>query len=146
MRIVMKTDRHECSYRLEAHGVKPTPNRMLVYCAMKRAQKALSLGELENVLETIDKSSISRVLNLFQKSHLLHAVEDGEGISKYELCDAEVECSVNDMHPHFYCEKCHRLICIKSEHIPVVDLGEGYVVNSINYMVKGICPDCSNKK
>lgn len=138
--------KHECSSRLEGHGVKPTPNRMLVYCAMKRMQRAVSLGELEDILETIDKSSISRVLSMFQKNHLIHVMEDGNGIAKYELCDSENSCSINDMHPHFYCEKCRRVICLKSEHIPVISIGDEYVVNSINYMIKGICPYCAGKK
>lgn len=141
----MESNEKDCSGCLERKGIRPTANRMLVYCAMKRSHKALSLGELEEILETVDKSSISRTLNLFLENHLLHSMEDGEGVVKYELCEGRGTCSVDDMHPHFYCEMCHRLFCLKTVHIPMVEMPDGYVVNSVNYMVKGICPDCSCK-
>ena len=44
------------------------------------------MTELEEAIVTIDKSGISRSLALFRKCHLVHAIEDGDGNVKYELC------------------------------------------------------------
>jgi Fur family ferric uptake transcriptional regulator len=46
---------------------------------------------------------------------------------------------------HFYCECCHRTFCLNETPIPGVPLPTGYVSRSINYMIKGLCPDCSEK-
>ena len=137
------TDR--ASSMMAQRGIKPTPNRTLVLRAMLAAARPVSLPELETMLETMDKSSIFRVLGLFARHHLVHAIEDGSGTSKYEACHGERECTLDDMHTHFYCESCRQTFCFPAIHIPPVTLPEGFVMTSINYMVKGICARCADK-
>ena len=120
--------RRESEARLERRGVKPTANRVLV---------------MEAILGTVDRSSVFRTLGLFVKHHVVHAIDDGSGSVKYEACDSRDDCSVADMHTHFYCEVCHRTFCLKTIGVPVVDLPAGFVTHSINYIVKGICDKCS---
>ena len=74
---------------------------------------------------------------------VIHAIEDGSGSLKYEICSSECSCSIDDMHTHFYCERCHRTFCFKNIQIPLIHLPEGFTMQSINYMVKGICADCA---
>lgn len=126
-------------------GVKPTANRILVLRALLSAARPVSLSELEDMLLTMDRSSIFRVLNCFLAHHVTHALEDGSGIMKFEVCTGEWACSVDDMHTHFYCEICQQTFCFKEIHVPLITLPEGFVLNSINYMVKGICPECARK-
>ena len=128
---------------LERRGVKPTSNRMLVLRAMLKASRPVSLSELETELDTVDKSSIFRVLTLFVSHHVAHAIEDGSGTMKYEVCTGGDRCTLSDMHTHFYCESCHRTFCFKSIGIPSIDLPEGFTMSSVNYMVKGVCPQCA---
>ena len=65
---------------------------------------------------------------------------------KYEVCGGGQECTLDDMHVHFYCEACHRTFCLKDIRIPEIDLPEGFSIDSVNFMVKGVCPDCSGKE
>lgn len=51
----------------------------------------------------------------------------------------------DDLHVHFYCERCHRVYCFDSIATPVVDIPAGFAVRSINYMLKGVCPACSGR-
>ena len=48
--------------RLEKKGVKPTAIRLLVADAILSAKRAVSLSDLEVILDTVDKSSIFRTL------------------------------------------------------------------------------------
>ena len=130
---------------LEKKGVKPTSNRILVLKALLASGHPLSLSELEEILPTMDKSSIFRVLTLFVEHHIAHGIEDGSGSLKYEACRGENECTLEDMHAHFYCEICKQTFCFKTTHIPEISLPEGFSVSSINYMVKGMCPHCARK-
>lgn len=131
--------------KLGSRNIKPTPNRILVLDAMMSASSPVSLADLECILETVDKSSIFRTMNLFLAHHLVHVIDDGSGSLKYEVCTGEEDCSVDDMHVHFYCERCHRTICLSSTPIPPVGLPDGFVMNSANYIVKGVCGDCMKK-
>ncbi len=116
--------------------------RILVYEELERAARPLSLRELEERMVTAERSTIFRTLTLFLQHHLIHSIEDGSGAQKYEICRGEGECTLDDQHIHFYCERCHRTFCLRQTHIPPVELPEGFRPVSVNYMIHGLCPDC----
>lgn len=128
---------------LEKKGIKPTTNRILILKALVHEQRPMSLGDIEESLVTLDKSSIFRVLSLFMQHDVVHAFEDGRGILNYELCHREGECNHHDSHIHFYCEKCKHSFCMEDIHIPSFDLPQGYIPHSVSFVIKGICPNCS---
>ena len=124
------------------HGVKVTANRLLIAQALEEAGRPLSMTELEDRLETIDKSNVFRALTAFREAHLVHALEDtGDGV-RYELCLSHHEDEDDDVHVHFYCIKCHRTFCLHEVPVPPVTVPEEYVPESVSYLVKGICPAC----
>lgn len=123
------------------HGVKPTANRLLIARALQEAGRPLSMTELETRLETIDKSNVFRTLTAFREAHLVHALEDaGDGV-RYELCHSHSN-EDDDVHVHFYCTRCHRTYCLEDTPVPPVNVPEGYEAESVNYLVRGICPEC----
>lgn len=130
---------------LSIKGVKPTANRVLVLRTLLNTERPVSLSELEDELPYMDKSSIFRTLTLFKEHHVTHEIDDGTTL-KYEACHSEHECSVSDMHTHFHCEVCQQTFCLHDIQIPTVQLPEGYETHAINYMIKGICPQCAEKR
>lgn len=128
---------------MEHHGVKPTANRILIAGALSRAGRPMSMGELEDTLETVDKSVISRTLSLFREQHLVHVIEDGGDGVRYELCHSHHDDHDDDTHVHFHCESCGRTFCLEDIPVPEVSVPDGFKASSVNYMIKGICPDCS---
>ena len=129
---------------LKEHGIKPTSNRLVILKALADCHHPITMAELEDAIDTIDKSGIFRTLMLFKENHLLHQIEDGcEGV-RYELCHAHGDVD-DDHHVHFHCEVCHRTFCLEELPIPQVTYPDGYQVQSVNYMAKGICPECSKK-
>lgn len=135
----------EAEARMCSRGVKPTAVRLLVFSALQATARPVSVSDLETSLQTVDKSTIFRTLTLFLEHHLIHGIEDGSGAVKYELCHGEWDCSVSDMHLHFFCERCHRTFCFKDMPIPEVDLPEGFAMHGVNFVIKGLCPDCVDK-
>ena len=132
----------QCVELLEHHGVKPTANRIVVVKALAKAGRPLSLTELEYQILTIDKSGVFRALTLFREHHLVHVIEDGGDGVRYELCRSHDEEMDDDLHVHFFCERCRRTYCLEDVPVPEVELPEGFGQISVNYMVKGICPQC----
>ena len=90
--------------------------------------------------------TISRTLSLFLLHRLIHAIDDGSGALKYAVCADDCDCTVQDEHTHFYCEHCHRTFCLKQLSVPVVPLPDGFLLNSVNYVLKGLCPECTRKE
>jgi len=129
--------------RLESKGIRPTANRILVMKTLMGEQNPQSLSNLERKMVSMDKSSIFRTLTLFLSHHLIHSIDDGTGSFKYAVCSDSCSCDVSDLHTHFHCEKCNKTFCFTNIPTPVVKLPQGFTLNSINYVLKGICPDCA---
>ena len=133
-------------HKLHLRGIKPTAMRLLILRTMLDTNRAVSQHDLEETLQTVDKSTIFRTVMLFMEHHLVHAVDDGSGALKYAVCSDDCTCSVSDQHVHFYCEGCHRAFCFRQQAVPVVEAPEGSVLHGVNYVLKGLCPACAAKK
>lgn len=128
---------------LTGKKVKPTAIRILVLKELLSQSKAISLYELENKLDEIERTSIFRTLKIFTKNNLVHEIDDGSGASKYALCNENCTCSLDDLHLHFFCIKCSKTFCLHEFHIPLIQLPETFRIESANFVLKGICPDCN---
>lgn len=142
---------HELSEEdiLQRSGIRPSVSRLLVLRTLLHSERPLSLTEIEHILESVDKSQISRALTLFMEYDLLHRIEDGSGATRYEVCHDHNHGesdgghkSHTDTHVHFYCERCGKLFCLEDEKIPAVNVPEGYIVRHSSYIISGICPNC----
>lgn len=127
-------------------GIKPTPNRILIIRELLKTDRAISIGDLETMLEfTMDKASIFRVLELFSDKDVVHEVQDGTRSLKYELCHSLGHHSIWDQHVHFYCERCNETYCFEDKKVPLIEMPEGFTARNANYLIKGICPKCEKK-
>lgn len=134
------------THKLTHRGIRPTAMRLLILRTMMRGDETVSMPEMERWLPTVDKSTISRTLSLFLLHRLVHAVDDGSGAVKYAVCSDDCSCAVEDEHTHFYCESCHRTFCLKQIAVPVVPLPDGFRLTGVNYVLKGLCPECAEKQ
>lgn len=136
--------REGTAQHLFEHGIKPTANRILVFDALLESARPLSLIELEQKLDSVDRSVISRTLSLLKKSHLVHVIDGGSESVRYEACHSEHKDGCDDdQHAHFYCESCHLTFCMDDCQVPDVSFPEGFQVHDVSIMVKGICPSCA---
>jgi Fur family ferric uptake transcriptional regulator len=147
---------------LQHYGVRPTAIRLLVWKQIMKTEHPFSLGDMELWLDTVDKSTLFRTLSLLEDQHLLHSIDDGSGQKKYCRCDDSAVCLHHDddelgeheehghqhqgcKHVHAFCVVCQRSFCIRTEQIPLVKMPDGFEVLDINYVVRGVCPDCKKK-
>lgn len=127
-------------------GIRPSPVRTLLLRALDEAEGPMSSQELEGVLETVNRSSITRTLALFSKVGLVHPVEDGSGAVRYEICHSVGSPDRHqDLHPHFHCTKCGKTFCFEKIAIPDIEIPCGYSPVSINFVIKGKCPECNKR-
>lgn len=139
----MAMNNHEIDTFLTENGVKPTANRILVVRQLMEASRPVSLADIELKLDTIDKSSIFRVLELLTEKEMVHVIDDGSRSLKYELCHNHGHIDSTDEHVHFHCERCGETLCLDGVSVPEVAVPADFTVHSANYILKGICPDCA---
>lgn len=141
----MPTAATYCADWLQDNGIKPTANRMLVVRTLAEAARPLSMSEIEDELLTVDKSVISRTLGLLRERHLVHLIDGAEEGVRYELCHSHSHTSDEDQHLHFYCEQCHKTLCLEEIEMPSVNLPDGFLSHSSSFVIKGLCPTCSQR-
>lgn len=139
-------EQNEYIEMLTRRSIRPTAMRMLILKTMMQAGRALSMSDLENELDTADKSTVFRTLTLFLSHRLIHSIDDGSGAVKYAVCQNSCSCAVRDLHMHFNCLRCHKTYCLEQREVPDVSLPSGFTLQSVNCVLKGLCPDCSNGK
>ena len=79
---------------LKARDIRPTALRVLILRTMAGFDRAFSLADLEEELDTVDKSTLFRTLTLFLAHHLVHGIDDGTGSLKYALCSSDCDCEI----------------------------------------------------
>lgn len=137
-------DKQDIERLLSDAGLRPSPVRVLIIGLMDKNHYPVSSLEIETRLETVDRSSISRSLALFAKNGIVHVVDDGSGSLKYELCrSTDSHGHDDDNHPHFHCVECGTTVCLDEDSVPSVRVPDGYVAESVNYVIRGLCPTCA---
>lgn len=126
------------------HGVKPTSVRMLVWKEVSNQHETFTLNDAERWMPYMDRSSIFRALRLFTEHHLLHEIDDGTGYKKYCVCRCADGQHLN--HIHFTCTICGQTYCLEDYHIPAVSLPRGFVMEDAEFVIKGVCAKCFQKK
>ena len=132
--------------RLASHQIRPTAMRLLVLRQLMEAEQTLTLRQIEETLAPADRSTIFRTLSLFVQQHVVHVVDDGSGATRYEICHSSHNDDDADHHPHFRCINCGRTICLTERRMPPITLPKGFVGHHSNYIITGLCAECSKDK
>lgn len=145
---MIEMEEQEFESIMREHNIRPTAVRRMIYNVVADAPGLLSALDIEIVLDTVDRSTITRTLSLFHSAGLIHLIDDGTGTSKYEVCHShnhDNHESHSDMHPHFHCRKCGRTLCLSEQSLPTINLPEGYIGEGMNLTVSGLCRACASK-
>lgn len=147
-------DNEKIATLLHGRGIRPTAVRILIWRTLLGFGYAFSLGDLEGILPTVDRSTLFRALTLFADKELLHPLDDGSGMQKYCVCcdeEGRGEEAADDEHSHHHCQhvhitcvKCGHTFCLKNEKIPEVEVPEGFQIHHVQYVIQGICPRCAH--
>lgn len=130
---------------LQEHNIKPTAVRLLVWRKIAGKHSTFCLSDMEEWMPEMDRSSIFRALRLFVDHGILHEINDGTGHQKYCVCRCHNTSHNHLNHIHFTCRICGHTYCLEEYQIPIISLPEGYLMEDAEYVIKGVCPDCSTK-
>lgn len=130
--------------KLAEKKIRPTAVRLRVFDFLKQNAVALSLNDIENKLNPIDRTTLFRTLKAFEKHGIIHAVNGENGLVQYAACSDSCSCSYSDhMHVHFSCHSCQKTYCLNDIRISAATLPEGFTPLDANVVIKGICKQCS---
>ncbi|MCI4669712.1 MAG: transcriptional repressor [Bacteroidia bacterium] len=130
---------------LKKKSLRKTVTRSKILELMVDESIAMSEREIGEKLDgSFDRVTIYRTLHTFLNNGLVHKVLDGNGGTKYALCqhDCEENGKHHHDHVHFSCQVCKQTHCIEQVQLPSMNLPDGFQVKEVNVLFEGICPNC----
>jgi len=127
--------------RLKSNRVRLTGPRRAVLCALEKEHVPLSAKDVWTLCRDAksDLVSIYRILDRFEKEHIVDRIELGDGITRYELARAK-------HHHHARCEGCGLIqdigLCIEDIDRKV-KAQSGFELRFHEIQMTGLCADCA---
>lgn len=109
---------------------------------INQTKEAVAHSDIQHALKGVcDRVTIYRVLERLLSEGMVHKIVDVDGVVKYAACHSCQDKNHQHNHIHFSCEKCKRVTCLETV-LPKFELPKGYKLNSVNFTVSGLCPQC----
>jgi Fur family ferric uptake transcriptional regulator len=144
--VINNYNMNEIEKLLASKDIRVTAMRLLIYKFLAEKKIAVTLSDIENVFEKVDRTTLYRTIKTFEEKAIVHQINDGTGITKYALCEQGCNCEIEtDLHLHFHCNNCGETICLTDHKIPQISVPEGFVSENVNLVVKGVCDKCSGQ-
>lgn len=127
---------------LREAGYSVTEPRVAVFECLRAIAEPISTTELAKTISTIDRVSVYRTVELFEKIGIIHRVWTGFK-SKVELSDA-----FSPHHHHFTCLKCGKTVGLKSDKLEEAlhefEAQHGFNLTHHSVELSGYCSSCSD--
>ena len=136
----------QVSRLLRRSKLRRTPVRAGVLEVLAKSSRAMGAVEiLEKLPPHTDAVTVYRTLNTFTRKGVLHRVRGEDRVWRYALDDPHA--SAAHQHPHFVCETCGKVECLKEAEIPggfvrSLHVQAGYRVRFPEVVLHGTCPRC----
>ena len=140
----MTTASPDLGQLLERHGVRATPQRLLVLSELAREPDDATAqeiwGRLREGRHTTGLATVYRTLALFHDAGMIDALSHHSGGEQcYRLCS-------ETHHHHLVCERCHRVVevenCDLDGWVNKAAKRHGFVANEHRVEISGFCADC----
>ena len=131
---------------LRHKNLSVTDSRRKILTLFLSTPDAMAHGDIEKKAgEKFDRVTIYRTLHTFVEKGIVHTIPTADNSVLYALCKDCAEGHHHDDHVHFVCSQCERTICLDDIISPNIDLPEGYMADSVQVVIHGICKDCNKK-
>lgn len=133
------------TFLLQDFNLRNTNQREEILGIFLDHNHALSHADIEKkVGNSIDRVTVYRTLKTFLNKGVVHKVLDDSGVVKYALCKNTCTSQKHSHdHVHFKCVECGVTNCLESVVVPKINIPAGYEKLESNFLMIGICDQCS---
>lgn len=127
---------------LKSHNLKRTSCREGIINVVMSAGEALSENEIKDrLVGNYDRTTFYRSFKTLEECKIIHKIVVDNQLVKYAL-DSEITKATE--HAHFYCNKCHTVLCLENMPIQKIQLPDGFSNQETEILIKGVCSNCKN--
>src|SRR6478609_4770693 len=136
--------KNEVAEILKRNQLSVTESRCKILELFRNNTGALAHADIEKRTgEHFDRVTVYRTLQTFVEKGIVHTIPTADNTVLYALCKDCTEGHHHDDHVHFVCTNCGTTICLDDVVSPRIDLPEGYIAQSVQVVIHGICKDCN---
>ncbi len=129
---------------LRRKHLSSTESRRKILSLFMQQQDALAHGDIEKKAgEKFDRVTIYRTLQTFVDKGIIHTIPTADNSVLYALCKDCKDGHHHDDHIHFVCTNCNITICLDDVVSPEIALPNGYVADTVQVVIHGVCKACS---
>jgi Fur family ferric uptake transcriptional regulator len=119
-----------------------TPTKQAVLALLTEPGKAMSQDTIEErITIKINRATIYRILNQFYEDGILCRAITDNGKQYFALRRKREDNTSSEFHLHFHCLKCNQVECLPTTADFLVP--EGYALQHANFVLSGICQECT---
>jgi len=122
-------------YYIKNNKIKLTQPRLLIANFLTSKDGIFCTKEINKKIKTIDKVSIYRTLDLFQKEKIITPVINLNGEQFYEKNESK------NHHHHIICLKCHKTECVHCTEPKIKNTKFKNLTHSLIFT--GLCQTCA---
>jgi Fur family ferric uptake transcriptional regulator len=134
----------DVAHHLRTEGYRLTPQRQLVWDALRRATRHLTAeeihGEVSKTVPDFNVASVYRTLSLLEELGLAKSVNLRDGKGHWEIAHPDDEF-------HLVCRVCALVIHHRGDLVEGIRahlaLGHGFTAESVDLVVHGVCANCA---
>ncbi len=129
------------------YGLKKTTFRKELYLLFYNSKNSLSVKYIsEKFSSSVDKASVYRALDSFERNGLIHKVPDKNNLLRYSLCQSECKPeSHSHDHAHLLCYECDETFCLNDFEFSLSKTHKGFKIKNYNIILEGYCDSCKEK-
>ena len=122
---------------------RQTQSVKIVWESFSKTHNAISVVDLvEQHQNAMNKTTVYRILDRFEKEGKLHAFLGKNGLKWYAKCDDHCTGAHAHVHPHFQCNQCGKVQCLSiSVDLPHV---KDLKIEQAHLLLSGQCTECLN--
>lgn len=129
------------AHTLKLNSLSNTVTRQVVFNALSLLEKPVSMNELIHMCSDIDRVSVYRTINAFEKAGIVNRVNVGW---KYKV---ELSDNFKEHHHHLTCVSCGTIIDFDEpqnldEELHKIALSKKFILQNHILELKGVCSKC----
>ncbi len=129
---------------LKQHNIKKTPGRIAIIKSLQESKRPLCESEIKaDMQENYDRITFYRNVHTLSQAGVIHKIVIDNTTILYALNHCEEHHQHETLHPHFYCEICHKVVCLEDVKKPEFPLPSGYTFSESEIVIKGKCKTCN---
>lgn len=138
-----KTKYIDAAKVLENKNLRKTAPRIAIIEILQRSDIPISENDIKTQMGVLyDRITFYRSVQTLMDAGIIHRIVADNVTVRYVFNHFDGEHTYESNHIHFFCKKCHSVLCLNDIEVQPYLLPSGFEIEECDVMMKGTCNNC----